>query len=128
MIVCGETTLNALYLEDESFHLFLLGGVKFNVALLSCMAGPFRVINNPDGVFMYNDSDSTEINDTEKVKCYMDYVYGERYEEPQEILKDKYFKYDDLEEYSFEVEALIDDLKMESLFLKIVQWLLILLR
>jgi len=119
LIVCGTTKCNAMLL-DEGNDVFLLGGVQFNVALISCLGGPFRIINNPQGAFMYNDADSVEINNTQKVSCYIDHVYAEGHGDAQNILKDKYFSYDDpddLEDYFLDNDALISDLRVgESIF------------
>ena len=124
LIVFGKTIVNAMYL-DEGNDVFLLGGVEFNVALLSAMPGPYRVINNPKGPFLYSDSDSTIVNNPEKVKCYADYVYGESHGDILTILKEKYIDRDEpyegeeVEEDDYHINSgqIAEDIKLgENIF------------
>jgi len=124
LIVFGKTIVNAMYL-DEGNNVFFLEGVDFNVALLSTMPGPYRVINNPRGPFLYSDSDSTIVNNPEKVKCYADYVYGKSHGDILSMLKEKYINRDEpyegeeIEEDDYYIDAaqIAEDIRLsENIF------------
>lgn len=124
LIVLGKTRVNAMYL-GEGDDVFLLGGVDFNVALISAMPGPYKIINNPNGPFLYSDSDSTIVNNPEKVKCYADYVYGESHGDILAMLKEKYIDKDepygdeeiDEDDYYINVSLIAEDIRLgENIF------------
>lgn len=94
LIVLGKTVLNALCLDDAN-DVFLLGGIDFNVAVISIMAGQTRVLRDLDGPLVYNSSDSTSIEGTSNVGCYVDYVYGDSHGVFSAILNSKYLELDE---------------------------------
>lgn len=89
LIVLGKTVANAIAM-DGSNDIFLLGGVEFNTALFSMMPGPFRVLRKLKGPLLYTDSDSTLIEGTEDVTCYIDQVYSESHGDVGTLIKNKY--------------------------------------
>ncbi len=91
LIVLGKTICNAISL-DETNDVFLLGGIDFNVAIMSMMPGPFRVLRNLNGPFVYTDSDSTVIDGVDNVTCFVDYVYGHSHGDLKSLIKTKYFE------------------------------------
>ena len=113
LIVLGKTTANAIHLYAS--NIFLLGGVEFNLALISYIVGPYKIINNPNGPFLYNSSDSTIVNNPEKVKCYVDHVYSQSHGDELQMLKAKYIdrdESDEEDEYSINLDYIMEDIKL----------------
>jgi hypothetical protein len=78
-----------MYLGGETHF---IGGVKFKTALVSTGNGPERSINNPEGPFLYIDSDSTikEGIDKELIGyCFEESSWTE-FGDYKEILNPKY--------------------------------------
>ena len=124
LIVLGKTYVNAIALWDVN-DIYLLGGVAFNVALLSMMAGPEKILKNLEGPFVYTDSDSTEIEGVDGVKCYVDHVYGESHGDILHMLKEKYIDRDepydgekvDEDEFHIDVSLIAEDIRLgENIF------------
>lgn len=124
LIVLGKTSVNSIALWDVN-DIYLLGGVAFNVALLSMMAGPEKILRNLEGPFVYTDSDSTEIEGVDGVKCYADYVYGESHGDILAMLKEKYIYRNepyageevDEDEYHIDASLIAEDIRLgENIF------------
>ncbi len=110
LIVLGKTVANAIVLDDTN-DVFLLGGIEFNVALLSMMPGPFRVLKRLKGPLVYTDSDSTSIEGTDNITCYLDYVYGESHGEMAILVKDKYLDKDEDVSLGIDANLVANDIK-----------------
>jgi len=70
LIVLGKTSVNALYLEDESVNVLFLGGIDFKVAvfIIYC-SGPYQVLNKPRGPLIYGASETLFVDSSEHVQC-----------------------------------------------------------
>lgn len=89
LVVLGKTKLNSMDLGGETHF---IGGVKFKTALVSTGNGPERSIRNPEGPFLYIDSDSTIIESIDKELigyCFEESSWTE-FGDYREILNPKY--------------------------------------
>ena len=112
LIVCGKTVVNAMYLEETN-SIFLLGGVEFDVALISVLTDSYREIYHPKGPFLYNDSESAEIIGAEEVECYFNNAFGEFSCNIEETLKEKYIDRDNDEpSMGVDIDLIVEDIKL----------------
>jgi len=110
LIVLGQTTVNAIYLPGDE-EVFLVGGVRFSVALISIHSELQRELRDLAGPFAYNDGDSTNIEGVDGVQCYVDYVNTASHGDPAAVLLPTFLLTEDGDEI-VDVDRMLGAIKM----------------